>query len=208
MPKGTPAPRRQPKTRHAAITVDAIVESVERILEQDGPTALTTNRIADVAGVSIGTLYQYFPNKEALVGALQDKYAEDTLSRVRGALVESATLPINLVIARVAEAVLCAQRAQRPIHRWLIDWRTAAGCQERYRRALDEQVGLVAEFLAQRRDVTITDPRAAAFVLVHAIEGIIEAVTERGPGVDMIAVAMQAIRLVTVFLAPPSCQEV
>jgi AcrR family transcriptional regulator len=200
LPKATPAPRRLPKTRHATITVDAILLSVERILEQDGPTALTTNRIADVAGVSIGTLYQYFPNKEALVGALQDKYAEDTLGRVRDALAGGEHLPINLVIARVAEAVLSAQQAQRPIHRWLIDWRTAAGCQERYRIALDQHVDVVADFLARRPDVSLSDHRAAAFVLVHAIEGIIEAASEREQ-VDTIAIAMHAIRMITLFVA-------
>jgi AcrR family transcriptional regulator len=201
MPKATPAPRRLPRSRHAAITVDAILISVERILEQDGPAALTTNRIADVAGVSIGTLYQYFPNKEALVGALQDKYAEDTLGRVRAALAGADQLPINIVIARVAEAVLSAQRAQRPIHRWLIDWRTLAGCQERYRQALDAHVDLVADFLARRPDVSIADHRAAAFVLVHAIEGIIEAVTERTHELDGLAIAMHTIRMVTLFVA-------
>ena len=200
-PKGTPAPRRQPKTAHATFTVDAILVSVERILERDGPTALTTNRIADVAGVSIGTIYQYFPNKDALVGALQDKYAEDTLSRVQSALADTETLPMNLVVARVAEALLSAHRAQRPIHRWLIDWRTAAGCQERYRDALDRQVELVSDFLARRPDVTMTDHRAAAFILVHAIEGIIEAVSERESTIDVVSIAMQAIRMITVFVA-------
>ncbi len=198
MPKATPAPRRHPKTRYAEITVNAILVSVERILEREGPVALTTNRIADVAGVSIGTIYQYFPNKEALVGALQDKYAEDTLGRVRDALAGAEALPLNIVIARVAESVLSAQRAQRPIHRELIDWRTAAGGQERYRRALDQHVELVADFLALRPDVRVVDHRAAAFVLVHAIEGIIEAVAERAE-LDTLAITMHAIRMVTLF---------
>ena len=183
------------------ITVDAILGSVERILEQDGPSALTTNRIAEVAGVSIGSLYQYFPNKEALVGALQDKYADDTLSRVRSVLADAERLPINLVIARVAEAVLSAQHDQRPIHRWLNEWRSVTGSHERYRRALDEHVELIADFLARRPDVHTSDHRAAAFVLVHAMEGIIEATTERGTAVDVTAIAMQAIRMLTVFIA-------
>ncbi|HEY5948130.1 MAG TPA: TetR/AcrR family transcriptional regulator [Kofleriaceae bacterium] len=200
MPKATPAPRRLPKSRHAAVTVDAILISVERILEQDGPTALTTNRIADVAGVSIGTLYQYFPNKEALVGALQDKYAEDTLSRVRDVLAGAEELPMNVVIARIAEALLSANQAQRPIHRWLIDWRTVTGGNDRYRQALDQHVELVADFLARRKDLTIRDPRAAAFVLVHACEGVIEAVTERHADIDVTAIAMHGIRMVTLFV--------
>jgi len=175
--------------------------SVERILEQDGPSALTTNRIAEVAGVSIGSLYQYFPNKEALVGALQDRYADDTLSRIRSALAGAESSPISCVIARVAEAVLSAKREQRPIHRWLNEWRTVTGSHERYRRAVDEHVELIADFLARRPDVNLSDHRAAAFVLVHAIEGIIEAASEREANVDAVAIAMQTIRMVTVFIA-------
>lgn len=193
--------RRVPKTAHAAFTVDAILISVERILEQHGPEALTTNRIADVAGVSIGTLYQYFPNKDALVGALQDRYNEDTIARVRAALVGCETLSMNIVIARVAEAVLSAHSAQRPIHRWLMEWRTLAGGHERYRQTLDALVDVIANFLVARPDVTIDDPRAAAFVLVHTVKGLIEAVSERGSDIDPNSIAMQAIRMLTLFVS-------
>lgn len=175
--------------------------AVERILEQRGPEALTTNRIADVAGVSIGTLYQYFPNKEALVGALQDRYNEDTISRVRAALVGCETLAMSVVVARVAEAVLAAQTAQRPIHKWLMEWRTLAGSHERYRKTLDAQVDVIAEFLAARTDVTLSDQRAAAFVLVHAVKGVIEGVVERGADIDTNSIATQAMRLLTLFVS-------
>lgn len=195
------SPRRVPKTSHAAFTVDAILTAVERILEQRGPGALTTNRIADVAGVSIGTLYQYFPNKEALVGALQDRYDEDTITRVRLALAGCETLPMSVVVARVAEAVLAAQSSQRPIHKWLMEWRTLAGGHERYRQTLDALVDVIADFLAARADLTIDDPRPAAFVLVHAVKGVIEAVVERGTAIDTNSIAMQAIRLLTLFVS-------
>lgn len=195
------SPRRVPKTAHAAFTVDAILISVERILEQHGPEALTTNRIADVAGVSIGTLYQYFPNKEALVGALQERYNADTITRVRAALAGCETLPMSIVIARCAEAVLAAHGAQRPIHRWLMEWRTLAGGHEQYRQLLDEFVEVIAEFLAARPDITIADPRAAAFVCVHTVKGLIEGVAERGSDIDPNSIAMQAIRMLTLFVS-------
>src|SRR5262245_40402308 len=110
----------------------------------------------------------------AVAGALQDTYADDdTLNRVRAVLAEGELLPINLVIARVAEAVLSAKRDQRPIHRGLNERRALTA---RHGSALDDHVDMVADFLARRPDVTVSDPHAAAFVLVHAIEGIIVAV--------------------------------
>ena len=62
--KRTPtAPRRIPRSPLGSATVDAILGAVERILERDGIDGLTTNHVAEMAGVSIGSLYQYFPNK-------------------------------------------------------------------------------------------------------------------------------------------------
>jgi len=199
--KRTPTtPRRLPRSQFGTATVDAILAAVERILERDGLERLTTNHIAELAGVSIGSLYQYFPNKESLIGALQDRYAEDTLARVRGALDGAEGQPIRTVIMRIGEAVLAAKQNQRPIHRWLIDARTAAGAWERYRRSLDVHVDLIAEFLAKRSDVNVPDHRAAAFVLVHASEGLIEAVTERPDGVDASRVVLEAVELLARFV--------
>ena len=70
-PPQTPVePRKIPRQSRAIATCAAIVEGAARILETSGPEALNTNAIAEVAGVSIGTLYQYFPDKQAVLVAL------------------------------------------------------------------------------------------------------------------------------------------
>jgi AcrR family transcriptional regulator len=61
------APRRRPKQRRSQELVRSIQQACRKILEEQGPDKLTTHRIAQVAGVNIGSLYQYFPNKEAVV---------------------------------------------------------------------------------------------------------------------------------------------
>lgn len=198
--KRTPTePRRVPRNAFGAATVDAILAAVEQILEHHGIERLTTNHVAELAGVSIGSLYQYFPNKQSLLGALQDRYAEDTFTRVRAVLVGSETTPIRTVILQIAAAVLAARQNQRPVHRLLIDSRTAAGAWERYRGSLDRQVDLIAEFLERRDDVEVADSRLAAFVLVHASEGLIEAVSER-PNVSELDVAVSAAELLARFV--------
>lgn len=62
--------RRTPSQRRAQFTVNAIVEAAQQLLEESGPQALNTRRIAERAGVSIGSLYQYFPNRESIVTCL------------------------------------------------------------------------------------------------------------------------------------------
>lgn len=76
-----PIPRKAPRQARAKATCDAIIEAAARILERDGPGGITTNRVAELAGVSIGSLYQYFPNKQAilaeLVRGLRDEMLKD-----------------------------------------------------------------------------------------------------------------------------------
>jgi AcrR family transcriptional regulator len=64
------AVRRQPQQRRARQTVEAVLEAVVRIVKRDGMKAVTTNRVAEVAGVSIGSVNQYFPDKRAMFVAL------------------------------------------------------------------------------------------------------------------------------------------
>ncbi|KAA9157025.1 helix-turn-helix transcriptional regulator, partial [Delftia sp. BR1] len=64
--------RRQPVQARAQRTLEAIVQAAAQILVKEGEAALTTNRIAERAGVSIGTLYQYFPDKQAVLRAMVD----------------------------------------------------------------------------------------------------------------------------------------
>ena len=73
MPQASETMRKSPTQARAAQTVDAIVEAATQILQSDGEEALTTNRIAERAGVSIGSLYQYFADKEAIVEAIAER---------------------------------------------------------------------------------------------------------------------------------------
>jgi len=68
-------PRKEPAQERSRVTYDAIVAATARVLVKDGYDALTTNRVAREAGVSVGSLYQYFPGKEALVAAVMEQHA-------------------------------------------------------------------------------------------------------------------------------------
>src|SRR5437899_6576406 len=65
-------PRKNASQDRSGATVDALVEATARILVREGFEKASTNRIAEIAGVSVGSLYQYFPSKEALVAAVID----------------------------------------------------------------------------------------------------------------------------------------
>src|ERR1044072_3650169 len=88
-------PRKEESQERSRATVDALVEATARILVEDGFDKASTNRIADVAGVSVGSLYQYFPTKEALVLAVIEGYNRVVLQLVRGTLEKIDALPVE-----------------------------------------------------------------------------------------------------------------
>jgi AcrR family transcriptional regulator len=84
------AARRVPRQQRALVTVEAILEAVIRILKRDGVAAVTTNCIAEVAGVSIGSVYQYFPDKRAIFVALHTRHVREIDRVMEQALRRSA----------------------------------------------------------------------------------------------------------------------
>ena len=95
---GRSSPRKSPKQKRSIETVSAIIEAAARILEKCGHAGFSTNIVAERAGVSIGSLYQYFPQKDALIGAL--------ITRETSLLMEEAKIALETKTGREGIAVL------------------------------------------------------------------------------------------------------
>src|SRR5258708_40228727 len=87
-------PRKLASQERSRSTVDALLEATARILVKEGYDQASTNRVAEVAGVSIGSLYQYFPSKEALIAAVIDRHTQEGSQGTRNALVKVPARPI------------------------------------------------------------------------------------------------------------------
>lgn len=203
-PAPAPAPRKHPTNARAEVTYAAILTAVERVLEREGVPGLNTNRIAEIAGVSVGTLYQYFPNKEALVGALLDRYTGQYLAVFRMVLAGGRDIPIAQLARHLGAGILAAFRSQgpSPVHRALYELRSAAAFHDRFARTMDAYASELEAFLRARDDVEVDDPAAAAFVLVHSIEGVVNASANRADRIALEPVLAQAVALVERFLVP------
>src|SRR5438445_2470695 len=88
-------PRKNASQERSRATVDALVEATARILVKEGFDKASTNRIAEVAGVSVGSLYQYYPGKEALVAAVIERHNQQIMQVVGGTLAEITSQPIE-----------------------------------------------------------------------------------------------------------------
>src|SRR6185437_5949733 len=89
------SPRKIASQQRSRATVDALVEATARVLVEEGYERASTNRIAQVAGVSIGSLYQYFPSKEALVAAAAERHQQELARVAFGAVFKVAAQPIE-----------------------------------------------------------------------------------------------------------------
>jgi AcrR family transcriptional regulator len=112
--------RRRPQQRRARDTVEAVLDAVIRLLKREGSTAITTNRIAEVAGVSIGSLYQYFPDKQAIFTALHSRHVEQIDRVIQSTLVEHAASSMEELLRAMIEAMIDAHTTDPELYELLL----------------------------------------------------------------------------------------
>lgn len=167
-------PRKRPRQARSKATVDSILEATSRVLVEHGFDRLSTNAVAAAAGVSIGSLYQYFPNKESLVAALVDRHMEQMNAAIVAELARVATLPLAEAARCVVELTIRAHAIDPELHRVLTEQVPRVGKLARLRELDDVCHRIVASLLvARKREVAIRDPDLAAFILVSSIESIV-----------------------------------
>lgn len=170
-------------------------------MDTEGAGALTTNRVAEVAGVSIGTLYQYFPNKESLVGELLDRQTAMFRRALEAAFLQHGTGTVAQIVEAAVEQLQLAYREQRPVHRQLFELRRLPEVHRRIEASLDATVAVVEAFIRARPDLRIDDPRATAFVLVRAVDGVLVAIADRTPEVDPSGILRELARMAVRYVA-------
>ena len=184
--KRASVPRKVPVQARAAETVEAICEAAIQLLLKSGPAQLTTIRIAKRAGVSVGTYYQYFPNKEALLLTLLGQHLRRVTKAVELSCHASHGQPLRTMVATLLEAYLQAQLkhrdAARALYRMAPD--LAAGATlSRERRLV---VTAIADMLRTSPDLPEGDLDLIAFTFFGAIAGATRAVLETSVGSRLI----------------------
>ena len=180
------AHRRDPSQRRALVLIDAIRQAALEIIEKEGPAALTTNRVADRAGVSIGSLYHYYPNKESIVADLFEVRVQalvDAIEAMRQS-VHFEDLPLPDALRAYLELALAHRERLAHLHReFLHDF--GARFEVPSRTAPDGRtyheitVEWLCALLERNHDrIEVADCAAAARMLILLTEGIARAAAE------------------------------
>lgn len=178
-----------------------ILESAAQVFVRDGFAAATTERIAERAGVSVGSLYQYWSNKEAIAVSLMERHGEACLARVGPALAALGD-PTTALEGRV-EALM---RALVGVHddpdlHWILD--SEAGVPRLYRERIGEFSARIARHLQDALALTAD----AALVVACALEAMPHALIRPNTRLDPEATVRELTRLVVGYVAASSGEE-
>jgi len=173
--------RRRPSQRRSQVTVAAILDAAARVFEERGFDAGTTNHVAERAGVSIGSLYEYFPNKDAMVVAVVERELERERSKLLAILEPAATERDLAAQLRAFVETLVELHAKRPaLHRILFDQAehppAAHACVLRFEESLAHAL---AETLRGVRP-SLRDPDTTAHLIVQTTESLAHRFVLRG----------------------------
>jgi AcrR family transcriptional regulator len=207
MPRKSPTrARKAARQDRSQMTVDAILEAAARLFAEGGLDAVNTNRIAELAGVSIGSLYQYFPSKQAILGELIDRHAARTIEALSAKLAELATRPVAAVLREIVEILLEADTVDLNLHRVFLDRLPDAGRIEQRHGEIRRMTAAVRTLVLEPRRgaLAVADLDVAAVVLVHALEAVTNAVVFEFP--DRLrdpTLVDEITALATRYLLPP-----
>lgn len=174
-------PRRVPRQHRSRSIVESILEAAQQLLTEAGPDALTTNRIAERAGVSIGSLYRYFPDKSAVVEAVVEIAAAREAADLAEAEWEIETVPLPEALEQIVDFQLDRHRRleeqggalYRRHHRASsLTRRLGPDLVERRIRALLE---------AHRDEVRVGDVAQAAYLVARGISAVVRNALEERP---------------------------
>lgn len=163
-------PRKLPQQDRSKFTVEAILTATAHILTEEGYDKASTNRIAERAGISIGSLYQYFPNKESLITALRDRHVSSIMEIVESKLKDLFNAPIAVVLPEIVKASIAAHAIDPTLHKVLHEQVPRLSGVER-EACMSE---LLRTYLAKQCDQI--EPQKLDYI-VFVIERTIEALT-------------------------------
>lgn len=170
--------RKEPSQARSRATVEAIIEAGARVLSDLGWAGFTTNKVAEAAGASIGSLYQYFPDKLSLVEAIRRRHFDQVLAVISDAAADEK--PLRQFARELTRGMIAAHSIHPTLHQVLLDEapgdrgsRAAhAAFQSRY---LEHYAAAVAQYRRRTKDT-----ETVARVLSSAVEGVIHNAARRG----------------------------
>lgn len=171
-----PQPRRVPRQSRSRALVDAILEATARVLTERGYAGANTNLVAERAGVSVGSVYQYFPNKDSLITALHERHAVEMHAAMETVLASAHPLDLRGKLAAIVRAWLAAHQVAPELHRVLekeFPFFDAPPEQSTADQSIQHRIRQLLE--DHQSEVMLQDLELATWVVLRTMESLIHA---------------------------------
>ena len=179
-------PRKTPVQARSAVTVAAICEATIQVLLSHGADRLTTTRVAERAGVSVGTLYQYYPNKQSLLFAVLEDHLDKVSAAVETSCRRARGKPLAEMVKDVVEAFVDAKMARTDISTALYRIAAEVGGPALVRRTGQRSQKALEEMLRTAPDAVLRQEKFAIQMVFAAMAGTTRSVLEAGAAPAMV----------------------
>ena len=174
-------PRKTPIQARSTVTVEAISEATIQVLLSHGAERLTTTRVAQRAGVSVGTLYQYYPNKQSLLFAVMESHFNHVLARVEAACASASHKPLAKMLREMVEAFVDAKMERADISVALHQVVADTGGPTLLKRISQRSRKAVETMLQTATDTESPPDKFAIDIMLAAMAGAMRSLLETGP---------------------------
>jgi AcrR family transcriptional regulator len=201
-------PRKRPVQARSQRTVDVVLKAAAQVFARRGYAGATTNHIAERAGVSVGSLYEYFPSKDALLVALLEAHIHEGEAVLERAAAEIAGERLSLVatIRHLVRAMVDMHARDRDLHRVLFEEAPLPRQLRQAIVAMEARVTARVEmWLRHDPEVAVRDPALAAALVVKTVEALTHnLVVHREAARDLAAYVEEIVCLVAHYLTAPA----
>jgi AcrR family transcriptional regulator len=200
------SPRKLPRQARAQVTVAAILDATAQVLVERGYAHTSTNAVAQRAGVSVGSLYQYFPNKNALIAALRERHVKQQLDVIGQQLERHAKASLHVALGAVVEATVEGHLVDMDLHRALDNVDPGGRCVPPHADEIEDRLDQqLRELLMRHRDeLAVADLRLAVFTLRHMVHALVHAcVLDRPARLSLRSVTREITRMALGYLTTP-----
>jgi len=197
----TRKPRKRPSQSRSIVTVDAIFDATIQVLLGFGLERLTTTKVAERAGVSVGTLYQYFPNKEALLIAVLERHLSRVVEVVESACSRAHGQPTKTMVDAVVDAFFVAKLENKSASRALYAVSSELGGETVVSRSIARSERAIVDMLKSASDCRFENPAMVGFIASSAVVTPVQALlASKASTAEFEAVRLQLKTMIAAYL--------
>jgi AcrR family transcriptional regulator len=171
-------PRKQPVQARSSVTLDILHVAAIQVLKSEGLDGCTTTRVAERAGVSVGSLYQYYPNRDALLAGVLNRHLEEVTDAIENVCREHEGKGLDELGRRLVSAFLAVKFADPAAAKVLYEVAGERGGPQKVARAQQQITGAIAHALETASDGRLGQPHLISGIAFNAIVGPVHAVLE------------------------------